>query len=69
LRTKGAFLLDAACADGKVTYVTAHSERGGIFQLKNPWQQAVDQSGNVYRGDTLSIPTNKGETLTLKEYI
>lgn len=68
LRTKGAFLLDAACANGKVTYVTSYSERGGVFHLKNPWGQAVDQSGNVYRGDTLSIPTNKGETITLKEY-
>jgi hypothetical protein len=65
LRAKGAFLLDAACADGAVSSVTVHSECGGEFRMKNPWSAAADQQGRVYEGDVISIPMEQGETILL----
>jgi hypothetical protein len=65
LRAKGAFLLDAACADGTVSSVTVHSECGGEFRMKNPWSAAADQQGRVYEGDVISIPMEQGETILL----
>ena len=66
LRTKGAFLVDAACAGGKVEFITALSEQGGIWQVRNPWNTAVDQNGRVYRDPVISIPMEKEETVTLR---
>lgn len=67
LRTKGAFLVDAACGGGKVKYVTVLSEQGGEWKLKNPWDHAVDQAGNVYSGGLITIPMNRGQRITLRE--
>ncbi len=69
MRTKGAFLVDSSCCDGKVEQVTVLSEQGGDFKLKNPWNSAVDQNGNVYTDEVIILPMNKGETLTLTEKI
>lgn len=65
LRTKGAFLVDAACGNGTVEFVSVHSEQGGIWQMENPWTAAVDGSGRVYTGKQIAIPMEKGETITL----
>ena len=65
LRTKGAFLVDAACGNGSVEFVTVRSEQGGIWQMENPWTAAVDGSGRVYTGKRITIPMEKGETITL----
>ncbi len=65
LRTKGAFLLDAACADGVVTHVNVRSECGGDFRLKNPWTAAVDQHNRVYDNQVICISMEKGEEIVL----
>lgn len=65
LRTKGAFLVDAACGNGSVEFVIVRSEQGGIWQMENPWTAAVDGSGRVYTGKRITIPMEKGETITL----
>ena len=67
LRTKGAFLVDAACSGGSVEYVTVRSEQGGIWKLKNPWATAVDTEGNVYSGGIVTIPMKAGEEVTLRK--
>ena len=67
LRTKGAFLVDAACGGGRVDYVRVSSERGGLWQMCNPWPAAVDQDGNVYTQHSISLPMNQGQMLTLRE--
>lgn len=69
LRTKGAFLVDAACGEGTVTYVKVLSEHGGTFKLKNPWEKAVDQNGNVYTDPLIHIPMEQGQAITLREYM
>ena len=65
LRTKGAFLIDAACADGDVTYVTITGECGGEAKLKNPWKRAVDQSGKIYEGKVLAVALAPGGSVRL----
>lgn len=67
LRTKGAFLVDAACGHGTVESVTVRSEQGGIWKLKNPWPIAVDTEGNVYSGGIVTIPMKAGEEVTLRK--
>ncbi|MBR6934844.1 MAG: hypothetical protein IKH41_05090 [Clostridia bacterium] len=63
LRTKGAFLVDAACSDGDVTYVKITGERGGVAKLKNPWRKAVDQRGKVYETDIVTVMIAPGESV------
>ena len=67
LRTRGAFLADAACGEGSVTYVRITSGRGGVARLKNPWPRAVDENGRVYEGDVLALPLQAGGCVTLKQ--
>ena len=67
LRTKGAFLVDAACGHGTVESVTVLSEQGGIWKMKNPWPIAVDSKGNVYSGGIVTIPMKAGEEVTLRK--
>lgn len=64
LRTKGAFLVDAACENGGVTEVSVHSEQGGTFRLKNPWA-AARVKGKVHTETVLEIPMQPGETLVI----
>ncbi len=65
MRTKGAFLVSAACGDGTVSSVTVRSEYGGEFRLKNPWDAAVDEKNRVYDGELICIPMEKGEEVVL----
>ena len=67
LRTKGAFLVDASCAEGTVEFVTVRSEQGGTWQMKNPWNTAVDQKGNAYTGEVITIPMDAGEEITFRQ--
>jgi hypothetical protein len=69
LRTKGAFLVDAACGNGAVEYVSVQSVQGGIWQMENPWPAAMDTDGHVYRETRISIPMQKGQTVTLKAHV
>ena len=68
LRTKGAFLVDAACAEGRVSYVKVHSEVGGVFALANPWQTAREEGGRIHSGSSIRIPMAPGGTVLLREY-
>lgn len=68
LRTKGAFLLDAACGEGIVTSVTVRSECGGEFRMKNPWCVAMDQYDRIYDGDVICIQMKKDEKIVLTAY-
>lgn len=65
LRTKGAFLVDASCADGTVEMVKVISECGGTFQLKNPWKRAVDQNGTAYCEAVICINMKQNEAVML----
>lgn len=67
-RTQGAFLVDAACSGGQVDYVTVRSERGGTWQMENPWPAAVDSRGNLYTHATVSAAMQPGEFLQFREY-
>lgn len=69
LRTKGAFLIDAGCADGTVTHVKVRSEQGGAFKLKNPWNAAVDQHGNRYTAPVISVMMQTNEELVFNESV
>ena len=68
LRTKGAFLVDAACCGGTVEYVRVTSEQGGLWQMRNPWPAAADQDGNVYTQSRISLLMNRDQILMLREY-
>lgn len=68
MRTKGAFLVSADCADGRVNTATIHSECGGLFKMKNPWSAAVDQNGTVYTDNILCFETEKGNEITLRAF-
>ena len=67
LRTKGAFLVDAACENGEVAYARVTAEAGGTVRLKNPWRRAVDGSGTVYEDEVIRVPLAAGERLCLKK--
>ena len=64
LRTKGAFLVSASCADGEVLSVTVVSEQGGEMKLKNPWKHALDQNGTGYADEVICVCMEPGECLT-----
>ena len=55
MRTKGAFLVSADCAQERVNSFTVYSEVGGIFKIKNPWQRAKDCNGNIYTENVISV--------------
>ena len=64
-RTKGAFLVNASCAEGQVEAVEVLSEAGGIWRLQNPWAAARDQHGNTYTGEIIAVPMEPGQRITL----
>jgi hypothetical protein len=66
-RTKGAFLVDAECGNGEVSFARITSEKGGTVNIKNPWNEATDGHGNVYSGDMITLSLNAGETVLLKK--
>ena len=52
LRAKGAFLVSAAQAGGKVGPITLGSDAGGTVKIKNPWGSgtvSVTTAGTSYR--------------------
>ena len=65
MRTKGAFLVDASCAKGKVEKVKIQSERGGTARLKNPWTKASDQNGKTYDCEIITVDLAAGESICL----
>ncbi|MBQ1862943.1 MAG: hypothetical protein II149_05455 [Clostridia bacterium] len=66
-RTKGAFLVDAECKDGTVSYVRITAEKGGKARIRNPWSSAKDENGNIYSAEVITVLLNKGETVSLKQ--
>jgi hypothetical protein len=72
LRTKGAFLVSAACADGRMTDVEFLSERGNRLRLLEPWPGAriVRDSGEEVtverENGILSWDTAPGERFTVQ---
>ena len=69
LRTKGAFLVDSSCSQGKITYAKVRSEQGGQWKMKNPWPAAADQHGNIYTAPIISVSTKPGDELCFTEHI
>ena len=67
LRAKGAFLVDAACDKGRVTYVRVTSERGGELKMRNPWRRARDQRGHIYDDQIVRVEMSAGTTIELVE--
>lgn len=72
LRAKGAFLVDAACEDGKVKYVKIHSEQGNPIRLVPPWpmtrvyREPSGEQVEVVRKDGLIVfPTTPGASYAL----
>jgi len=65
IRTKGAFLVSAACADGEVKYVDVKSEAGGTFSIINPWKTAL-VNDREYTGDVISVDTAAGDVLEIR---
>jgi hypothetical protein len=61
LRTSGAFLVSAACQNNQITKVEVFSERGGMFQLHNPWKNGADVNGEIIRDEIIEIMTEPGE--------
>ena len=68
LRTKGAFLVDSGCAEGDVTHVHVRSEVGGEWKMKNPWNAAADQEGNIYTSPIISVTMQPGEIRTFRQH-
>jgi len=60
LRTKGGYLVSAACGEGRIETLTIHSERGGRLRLELPGAdvKVIDQS----RGQKISV-TRTGKVL------
>lgn len=67
LRTKGAFLVDAACAGGTVKQAAVHSEKNRLLRLKNPWKRAKDNQGRLYADSVICVLMSAGEELIFRE--
>ena len=73
LRTEGAFLISAEKREGNITTVDVFSEKGGLFQLINPFQsekillngKTIDQ--NSFEDIVIKINTNPGQRFSLTE--
>jgi len=73
LRAKGAFLISAACAEGQVTEFKILSERGGIIEVINPWDDqqvkaicTMTKQKIVLEGASLQWETQANETWELQ---
>ena len=69
LRAVGAFVIDAEKQSGKVIGIKILSEKGGIFQLANPFdQEELEITGGkvLEKGEILKIATSPGEMVELK---
>ncbi|MFH1732273.1 MAG: hypothetical protein ABIF82_11575 [Planctomycetota bacterium] len=71
LRADGAFLVSSELKGGQVQYVTIHSEKGRPCVIQNPWPgravsiQSAGEEPQTATGDTISLPTDPGQTITL----
>jgi alpha-L-fucosidase 2 len=68
LRTYGAFLISAKMEEGKVTEVKIVSEKGGTFELDDPFQTTNFSSSKEYtrKFDRLIFSLEPGEEVVLK---
>jgi hypothetical protein len=70
LLARGGFLIRSAQQNGAVPLVEIVSPLGGTIRLANPWPRDVEvyrngQSAGPLAGETLDIPTARGETVVL----
>lgn len=68
LRAVGAFVIDAEKKSGKIVGIKILAEKGGIIQLKNPFDQKEFEitGGEVLeKGEILKIKTSPGELVEL----
>ncbi len=71
LRAEGAFVVSSRLSGGKVAFIDITSEVGGTCYVLNPWSAGAtvtslsDGKIRVLDGDTLEIPTRKGDRLRL----
>lgn len=61
LRTVGAFLVSAACSDGKILSVEVFSEKGGILKMHNPWNQGAILNGNKIENKIIELQTQPNQ--------
>lgn len=66
LRADGAFLVSAECKNGKIGEIEIFSEIGRNLTLQNPYDRCVI-AGKVYTDSVITISTNKGEKITVKQ--
>ena len=52
---------------GAAVEVIKDSAFSGCAKLKNPWKKALDQNGNVYEDEILSIPLGEGTSVRLTQ--
>lgn len=69
IRTEGGFLVSARRNEGRTLHVRIEAERGGPFQLANPWPGAVEveRQGRceTLNGPILQLDLQPGEAVTL----
>ncbi len=70
LRARGAFLVNASIANGRIDSVTIESQAGAPCVLRNPWGDAAVQlrregKTTILRGGLLRFPTSPGERIVL----
>lgn len=72
LRTRGAFLVSAACENGRVFDVSVKSEKGGLIRMAPPWpkirvinEDTGDPIETTRSGDVVQWDTVPGRTFTL----
>jgi len=69
MRTEGAFLVSASLQNGVINKVTVHSEKGGVLQLKNPFDKTSFECSSqfeVNKDNVISISTKQNETIVLQ---
>jgi hypothetical protein len=71
MRTAGGFLVSARRSGGRTASVAVHSERGGTFQVANPWRGAAVvelPGGRTQRIDkrVLAIETSPGDEIAIR---
>lgn len=65
LRADGAFLVSSEMRNGEIISSEILSEIGTPLCLENPYDKA-DINGKIYTDRVINIPTNAGETFTIK---
>ena len=60
-------MVSADCSEGRVNIATVYSEQGGVFKMKNPWDEAIDNNGTIYTEKIIHKNMNKGCKITFTE--